>query len=297
MCYTHTIRVPANASPTPNQPMPETEPEMAKPAPHDFTYSILNALTGQVDDLEELRIALDNRYRIMVTPRDELDKDGVARGFGIPVDNVELLGPIKAVKDGTAALETVAVRAIEKYMRDGPWRTWLDSKRTKGVGAKQLARLLGAIGDPYWHGAEDRPRMVSELWSYCGYAVVDGVAPRRKRGEKSNWSEDARKRAWLIATSCVKSGGYYREVYDRAKLKYANAVHTHECIRCGPSGKPAQIGSPISDGHRHARALRAVAKKVLQDLWRESRRMHGILDNEDGLLPGRKNTPPVMADA
>jgi len=270
---------------------------MAKPPANAFTYSILNALTSQVDDLEGLRIALANRLRIMVTPRDEIDKDGIARGFGIPVDDTELLGPIRAVLDGVAALEVVAVSAIERYMGTSPWRAWLKSTHSKGVGAKQLARLLGAIGDPYWHGADDRPRMVSELWSYCGYAVKDGVAPRRKRGEKSTWSEDARKRAWLIATSCVKSGGHYRTVYDAAKLKYANAVHTHECIRCGPSGKPAQIGTPISDGHRHARALRAVAKAVLRDLWRESRRMHGILNDEDGLAPGQKNRAPVRVGA
>ena len=270
---------------------------MARPPRTDFTYAILGMVTKQVDDLEQLRIALDNRYRIAVTPLDELDKDGLARGFGIDPDDDELLGPLRTVKDGVAALEVVAVRAVERLMKTSPWRAWLDNPRSKGVGAKQLARLLGAIGDPYWHGADDRPRMVSELWSYCGYAVKDGVAPRRKRGEKSTWSEEARKRAWLIATSCVKSGGHYREVYDRAKLKYASAVHTHECIRCGPSGKPAQIGTPISDGHRHARALRAVAKAVLWDLWRESRRMHGVLNDEDGLAPNQRNRPPVAVDA
>lgn len=31
--------------------------------------------------------------------------------------------------------------------------------------------------------------------------------------------------------------------------------------------------SPLSDGHKHARALRAVAKAVLRDLWREARRL------------------------
>jgi hypothetical protein len=268
-----------------------------------FGYGILNAITAQVGDLEDLRIALDNRYRIMVTPRDELDKDGIARGFGIDPNDDELLGPLRTVKDGVASLEVVAIRAVERFMRNSPWRQWLDNPHSKGVGAKQLARLLGTIGDPYWHGAEDRPRMVSELWSYCGLSVVDidddgyGVAPRRKRGEKSTWSEEARKRAWLIATSCVKSGGHYREVYDRAKRKYANTIHKHTCIRCGPSGKPAQVGTPLSAGHIHARALRAVMKAVLRDLWHESRRMHGVLNDEDGLVAGRKNRPPVAASA
>jgi hypothetical protein len=244
-----------------------------------FNYGVLNALTAQVDDLETLRISLANRRRILVTPADQLDKDGVARGLGLPEDDVLILGPINAVFTGSGGLEDTAIKAVERYMRQSPWRPWLDDPRSKGVGAKQLGRLLGATGDPYWHGAEDRPRQVSELWSYCGYAVHDGQAPRRKRGQKANWSDDGRKRAWLIAGKCVQAKGhYYRDVYLPAKAKHADAVHKQECVRCGPEGKPALAGSPISDGHRHARGLRAIAKEVLRDLWLESRRQHGVVD-------------------
>lgn len=244
-----------------------------------FNYGILNALASQVDDLEGLRISLDNRYRILVTPVDELDKDGVARGFGLSPDDKELLGPIRASLEGVKDLEEQSIRGIEKYMRKSIWGPWLKSNYSKGVGAKQLARLLSATGDPYWHGPENRPRMVSELWSYCGYAVKDGMAPRRQRGVKSTWSDDARKRAWLIAGSCVKADGFYRSVYDATKERYAEAVHKIECIRCGPSGKPAQPSSPLSAGHRHGRALRAVSKRLLLDLWKESRRHHGVADD------------------
>lgn len=52
------------------------------------------------------------------------------------------------------------------------------------------------------------------------------------------------------------------------------AVHQMPCIRCGPAGKPAPAGSPLSDGHKHARALRAVAKAVLKNMWREARAFH-----------------------
>lgn len=238
-----------------------------------MNYKLLGLYTAQVDGLEEFRIACDNRLRILVTPLDEVDKDGKTRGFGLdPTDPA--LDSLRTVADGIQKLESVAIHAVEKAVRATLWREWLDSERSKGVGAKQLARLLGAIGDPYWHPVENRPRQVSELWSYCGYAVVKGQAPRRKRGEKSNWSETARKRAWLIATSCMKAGGPYRDVYDTVRARYEGGVHEFECVRCGPSGKPAQIGSPLSAGHIHARALRGVAKEVLKDLWLESRRQH-----------------------
>jgi hypothetical protein len=107
-----------------------------------------------------------------------------------------------------------------------------------------------------------------------GHRSGVGVAAARARGQRANWSASAKMRAYLVAVSIVKAGGPYREVYDQARAKYDGALHQVECKRCGPSGKPAQPGSPISAGHQHARALRAVAKEVLKDLWREAKRLH-----------------------
>lgn len=59
----------------------------------------------------------------------------------------------------------------------------------------------------------------------------------------------------------------YRDTYDDAKATYIDRVHAVECVRCGPSGKPAAIGSPWSPGHQHAAALRLVGKEILRDLW------------------------------
>lgn len=81
-------------------------------------------------------------------------------------------------------------------------------------------------------------------------------------------------RAHLVAKSIVKAGGPYREVYDRGRVKYADAVHQVECRRCAPKGHPAPVGSPLSEGHKYARAVRLIAKAVLKDLWREARRLH-----------------------
>jgi hypothetical protein len=63
-------------------------------------------------------------------------------------------------------------------------------------------------------------------------------------------------------------------VYDAAREQYAEAVHPTECVRCGPAGKPALPGSPLSAGHQHARALRRVSKEILRDLWLEARMVH-----------------------
>ena len=86
---------------------------------------------------------------------------------------------------------------------------------------------------------------------------------------------DRRKRVWVIASAMPKfPGGHYEHVYRQAREKYADAVHPTECVRCGPAGKPAPAGTDLSDGHKHARAIRIVAKELLKDMWRESRDLY-----------------------
>lgn len=122
-----------------------------------------------------------------------------------------------------------------------------------------------------------------------------GVAPKRARGQHANWSTDARMRVWNVAEACKKQlvkpctgisegtlalhfencvCGRYRIVYDNGRAKYADALHALECVRCGPKGKPALVGSPLSAAHQDARALRLVMKEVLKDLWRAAKDHH-----------------------
>ena len=270
-----TPTAPALVEPTPNAPAPA------------LSDPLLALLADIVDDLERTRIANENRLRQLT--RTGIDKDGGERGFGLDTD-LPQVAAVASLVAGLLAMEKQAVTTLEREMRDhrlGPW-----IKATKGVGEKQGARLLAAIGDPYWNTLHDRPRTVSELWAYCGLDPRDGVARSRTKGQKSNWSADAKMRAYLIAEKCmvgrkrecVTDGqtlhvedcrcSPYRLVYDDGRAKYAGAVHHADCRRCGPAGKPALAGSALSDGHKQARALRLVSKEVLKDMWRESKRLH-----------------------
>lgn len=249
---------------------------------------LLGMAADVLDDLERVRIANENRLRALTTPADVVDSDGMARGFGLTLDHPDM-ARLAALVDDLKAAEHRAILNLQRAMRKHPLGQWV--KDAPGVGEKQAARLLAVVRDPFWNDLHGRPRTVSELWAYCGLHVLHpgghsgpdpqsnaaaGVAPRRQRGQRSNWNEDARKRAWLIAASCVKqpAGTRYRQVYDDTRIKYTDALHAAECIRCGPSGKPALAGSPLSPGHQHARALRAIAKAVLKDLWRVSAELH-----------------------
>lgn len=327
-------------------PTPRAQPT-ERAAPIDRASGLadpLLALAADVlDDLERVRIANGNRLRQLT--RDETDKDGRERGFGLTVDHPDV-ARLAALVEALAKAEHDATLNLQRMVRKHPLGPWI--RNAKGIGEKQGARLLAAIGDPYWHGLYDRPRTVSELWAFAGYHVLQlpsgqshsdnhvdraagvptsavhelpdthtrcdggtqhptdhqgrdahgravggvldgsnpdhdqfvsqesyvGVAAIRARGRRDNWSATAKMRARLISESIIKCGGPYREGYDKGREKYTDATHAIECKRCGPTGKPAQPGSALSDGHKHARALRLVSKAVLRDLWREAKRLH-----------------------
>lgn len=242
-----------------------------------------------VDDLERTRIANENRLRQLT--RMTIDSDGLLRGRCYsPIDKD--IERITALVEGLKRTEHEAVLHLQRVVRVHPLGIW--GKQIRGVGDKQLARLLAVIGDPYIReiaqtemvdgervvvGVTAEPRTVSALWAYTGYRVDEGQACRRKKGVQSNWSTVAKTRAFLIVEACLKAGGNpYRDAYDTRKAKTEGRTHAQDCVRCGPSGKPALTGSEWSAGHRHADAMRVAAKTLLRDLWRESKRLH-----EDGL--------------
>lgn len=318
---------------------------------------LLTIAAEQIYDLEKARIAAENRYRALT--RSEADADGEVRGYGLDAESVEVRR-LAALVDGLSALEHQAELNLCRLMRAHPLGEW--QKRTVGVGEKQLARLLGVIGDPYWNDTDDKPRTVSALWAYCGLHVLPasqgrlgahgtaagrdqlpadqsctvpqglnvggdqhgvdgqpsrgnhqapavgpaqttpatphkgpssgtpgsaaapnpdqtgldaqgspvGVAARRRKGQRANWSTAAKTRAYLIAESCLKQAkSPYRAVYDTGRAKYADAVHTVDCAQC-----KAKPGEPLKLGHQHARAMRLASKAILRDLWVEAKRLH-----------------------
>ncbi|WP_344286996.1 hypothetical protein [Streptomyces synnematoformans] len=260
---------------------PNSSPSLADPA--------LAVLAAVLDDLEDSRKANANRLRQLT--RAETDSDGEQRGFGLTEDH-PAVAAVAALVDELAKLEHQAVLALQRAMRAHPLGPWVRAQ--KGLGEKQAARLLAAIRDPYWNDAEDRPRRgPAELWQYAGHG--DPARSKRRRGEHVQYSPAAKTRAYLIAKACMKllrkpcatdpdssvathvEGcvcSPYRLVYDRRKAATEGRTHAAPCVRCGPSGKPAEAGSAWSAGHRNADALRVTAKAVLRDLWLEARRIH-----------------------
>jgi len=240
-----------------------------------------------LDDIEQLLHATNNRLRAMTTEHGLTDAHPD-------------LARLRAMAAMFADLEKDAIKNLERAMKRHPLGPWV--KATVGVGDKQGARLLAAIGDPYWHVVEDRPRTVSQLWAYSGLHVLPatnagslpirgaspgststtggdaqtrsdtqgllGVAARRRKGVQSNWSTNAKTRAYLIAAKCMQMPGVvckngtvkprspFRDTYDDRR---ARTAVTHP---------------DWSDGHSHNDALRITSKEILKQLWREAKRLH-----------------------
>ena len=191
------------------------------------------------------------------------------------------------------------LRRTFRKMAPEPIKDW--EKASTGIGIDMLGRLLGHLGHPvhatphHWQGTgsnrvlvDDPPydRTVGQLWQFCGH----GAPGRKWKGMTADdlaaqGKPTLKMLLHLMAENAIKEPGRstlellaghqdpddclwpYRRVYEVSRLATAEKVHSVECVRCGPSGKPAQVCSPWSAGHQHAHALRITGKEILRDIW------------------------------
>lgn len=243
-----------------------------------------------LDDLERVKIASQNRLRSLTC--DTPDADGVLRGSAMPLAHPEV-ARLAALVQMVEAAEHQAVLNLQRAMRSHPLGPWVKAQR--GIGEKQAARLLAKIGDPCVNATAGTYRTVSQLWAYCGLHVVAGgdpghtaldtqhpragVAARRQKGQKANWSTDAKTRAWLIVQSCMK------QLDASCKTDTGIAEHVEGC-GCSPyrvvidqrRQRTAATHPEWTPGHSLNDAMRVASKRLLRDLWREARRCHGFAD-------------------
>lgn len=242
---------------------PRTPPSLSDP--------FLALAADVLDDAERTRIANENRLRQLT--RTEADSDGHERGFGLDESHPDV-ARLAALVEMLRKIEHQAGLNLNRLLRQHPLGPWI--KAQKGIGEKQAARLLAVVGDPYINEQTGQPRTVSQLWAYCGH----GDPARRKF--KGMTQADlftlgnpvAKSRVWLISCAVLKAQGPLSVAYYDRKAATEGRLHAAACVRCGPSGHPALEGSPWSDAHRHADALRITGKTILRDLWLEARRIH-----------------------
>jgi hypothetical protein len=271
----------------------DTNTGSAAPGPI-LASPLLEMKAKALDEIEDMRKANENRLRQLQDPDT----------FALPADNPEVV-EYRQMVESIKAVEDSTIKQLEKIMRNHPLGKL--QATLIGVGEKQLARTLAAVRDPYWNDPADAPRTFGQLKAYCGLDVRNGEAPELRRGLQCNWNGDARMRLWNVAGKTIMFDGAadkngkqrarspYRDVYDEAKIKYADAVHATACKRCGPKGKPAQPGSALSDGHKHGRAIRLVMVAILRDLYIEAARLHGVVVDQTSTTPIPDTKPKVRS--
>ncbi len=194
------VRVEASASPA-------SMPAALRPE------DLLLICSDTLDDLEHMRMALANRIGAMQR----------IKGLEGSAEEARLLGML----DGIKAIEHGAELELKRALRKHPLGPWV--KRTVGVGEKQAARLLGTIGNPYWHPGtinretgevtrEPGPRTVSELWAYCGYHVLPAHCERETQPKVGGGSSESNPSQASCETQKMLAGIAPR----RAKGKRAN---------------------------------------------------------------------------
>lgn len=143
------------------------------------------------------------------------------------------------------------------------YQAWL--KHVNGVGPLIAASLISEIG------SVDKFPGPRSLWAYAGLHVVDGKAPKRKKGEKSNWNPTLRMACWKLGTAFVRAtNGLGRQLYDEYKAYYT-----------------AKDNPSLSKGQIDNRARRKVVKDFLRCMWAAWRESAGfsVTEAQEGTYP------------
>jgi hypothetical protein len=217
------------------------------------------------DDIERVRIANENRLRSLEQVKGQVNSDEYA-------DMEDMFNLV-------VILEQRLEKRLRRMMQGHPLAPWVQS--STGVGDKQGARMIAAIGDPLTKAAvigeddeviePERPRRgPAELWQYAGHG--DPERSRRRRGEQLQYNPKAKMRVHLVAMSCIKS----RCTACREASTTVAWTPPPESCTCPDShpyravyddARMAWMDRDTSDGHKQNHALRLVGKAILKDLY------------------------------
>ena len=214
----------------------------AEREPDDYRWLMVRFHADLLNDLEDQRKRVTNRL-LALTRDDEW-------GRGIPDTHPHIIDAQETL-NRLEELEKLQIDHLSYAFADLPTPIIDHVENTVGLGTKGVARWLGTVLNPAWHPRQQRPRKLRELYAYCGLHVVDGTAPRNRRGQQSNWNNSARMRAWNMADPCIKHrASPYRAVYDEAKSRYLE-----------------RDSDTLTLGQIDARARRILMKAIVRDLW------------------------------
>jgi hypothetical protein len=174
-------------------------------------------------------------------------------------DQAHVEGLLDLVKQ-ESKLEKAYQELMHSCFATYPIYIWLN--QIKGIGTILAANLLKTFDI-------HKAKHPSSFWKYAGLDVVDGKAPRRTAGLKTNYNPQARTLCWKIADSFIKQRTpQYRPIYDNAKALYLKRHKEKGCTLNPPCKAPKK--------HCDFQARRYMVKEFLADFWTEWRKIEGL---------------------
>ncbi len=173
-------------------------------------------------------------------------------------------------------LEREFKKSLGKLVKNEPiYIMFLD--KIRGIDKVISAKLVKEIGY-----CDVVPDTVSKLWAYAGQSVVNGVAPKRKKGETISYNPRLKSLVWMVSKGLlIHNKGYYRQIYDTEKEKQLNREYDINTLFDIYEKPYKKTDTKLSKGHAHNRALRKMRKIFLDHYWHCSREIMG--------LPAKKN--------
>lgn len=253
-------------------------------------------ITNAYYDFQQVRIASMNRVRDVIRKRvegikfDEVEEKKEKKEYKKKYTDKELLIKLnKLLTDGEILTEEFEyimkcweimkdAKKLEKRFQDA-METFISKEavyneflnKIRGIGDILSANLIKEFGDCSKYDT------ISKLWAHSGNSVVDGVAPKRKKGEDLSFSPRLRTLTWKLSDSLMKQNkGIYKEIYNKEKEKQLSINYDIGVLE-EKYGKPYKKKDiVISQGHAHNRALRKMRKIFLDHYWCASRELNGL---------------------
>ena len=253
-------------------------------------------VTNAYYDFQQVRISSMNRVRDIIRKRaegiefNEVEEKKQKKSYAKKYTDKELLAKLnKLLNEGgmsheehnyimkcweimkdSRKLEKKHKDIMEVYISDKPIYNEFLSK-IRGIASILSANLIKEFGDCSKYDT------VSKLWAHCGNSVIDGKAPKLRKGENVIFSPRLRMMTWKISDSLMKQNkGFYRNIYDTEKEKHLNREHEAGAL-FDKYGKPyKETDTHLSLGHAHNRALRKMRKIFLSHYWECSRELNGL---------------------
>lgn len=230
--------------------------------PKRFIYhGGLRELADAHSDLQRVRLGMEARKLATMTP-------GQVGEMLVKADDLALWSEVEGA---LLHQERVLAARIAEAVARHPVGPWLMA--VPGMANTVAGTIIGYIVDAR------RFSTISKLWRYCGYAVLEGKAERRRKGSKSHFVPTLKSALHTAAIGMIRNSAGYRNLYVSAEIRYMKERPGWiVCRTCGTTSDGCRNPAAHSESNRMApggwnttrviqAARRRMVKVFLSNLW------------------------------